>query len=149
MEGAESFRLQPGPGGARRPGSPDAGAGPERPGRGRDFRAMFEQVRERTETIQSAATAIADQVLVLKGIRAGREFQEDIAGLQSIVAAATAEQATKTAQLVQGMIDARQKAFQETSERLGIPMRRARPGPGGMRGPRGEPPIKGGFEWID
>jgi len=147
---------------------------PGRPGPGGDFRAMMEQMRKRTEAVQTAAAAIAEQVLVLKGRRAGMEFQEGIDELQSIVASARAEQAMKTTKLVQGIIDARQKKFQETAERLGIALPRGRGGPGfggpgpglealedprlgrpgndpgrgGMMG-SGEPPIKGGFEWID
>jgi hypothetical protein len=121
-----------------------------------DAQARMEQMRKRMEAVQAAASAIGEQVQVLKGQQARREFQEAIAELRSIVASATAEQARKTAQLVQGIIDARQKAFQETAARLGVagPGGRGGPGggPGGMMGPGmsgGEPPIKGGFEWID
>ncbi len=103
-----------------------------------DFRAMMEKMRERTEIIQKAAAAIDEQVLVLKGRQAAREFEESIDELEPVVDSAKEEKAEKTAQLMQGIIDARRKAFQETAERLGIPIRGRRGGPrggpGGMMG---------------
>ena len=113
-------------------------------------------MRQRTEAVQAAAATIADQVLVLKGFQASMEFEQEIADLESIIAAANTEQAAKTAELVRGIVAARQKAFQEKATQLGIPIRARRRGPGGpdFGGPGGmrdggEPPIPGGFEWID
>jgi len=102
------------------------------PNSGGDFRAMMEQMRQRTDAVQTAAAVIAEQVLVLKGRQAGVEFEEGIAEFQSIADSATAEKAMKTAKLVQGIIDTRNKTFQETVERLRIPVR-------GRRGDRGGP----------
>lgn len=108
------------------------------------MQAMQAQMQKRNEAIQAAGAAIADQALVLKGAQARAEFQKDISELQSIADLADKQRAKKVAELVRSIIDTRQKAFQEKATKLGIPAQAG----AGMRG-RGEPPIKGGFEWID
>ncbi len=119
------------PGGQR--GGPDMQA----------MQAMQAQMQKRNEAIQAAGAAIADQALVLKGAQARADFQKEISELQSIADMADKQKAKKVAEFVRGLIDARQKAFQEKAAKLGIPSQ----GPGMMGG--GEPPIKGGFQWID
>ncbi len=118
-----------GPGGQR--GMPDPQA----------MQAMQAQMQKRNEAIQAAGTAIAEQALVLQGAQAQADFQKEITELQSIADLADKQKAVKVSQLVKSIIDARQKAFQEKATRLGIPAQ----SPSG----RGEPPIKGGFQWID
>jgi hypothetical protein len=134
------------PGGqAGAPGGQADAAGGQRGGMDMQaMQAMMEQMQKRNEAVQTAGAAIADQALVLKGTQARTEFQKDIDELQSIADLATKQKAPKIAEFVKGIIDARQKAFQVKATKLGIP---AQASPGGMMG--GEPPIKGGFEWID
>lgn len=117
------------------------------PGPNVDFRALMDDMRKRTEAIQAAANAINDQVLVLKGRQATTEFEEEVAELESLAATATDEKATKTAEMIQKLIQSKREAFREKAEKLGIPSRGGRGGrsgfsgppdaPGGQRGPGG------------
>jgi hypothetical protein len=152
-QGAPVGGGQAGPGGqagapggqAGAPGGQAGAAGGQRGGMDMQaMQAMMEQMQKRNEAVQTAGAAIADQALVLKGNQARTEFQKDIDELQSIADLATKQKTPKIAEFVKGIIDARQQAFQEKATKLGIP---AQASPGGMMG--GEPPIKGGFEWID
>jgi hypothetical protein len=137
MEGAETSGLPGGMGGA--PGGAPGGQ------RGSmDMQAMMEQIQKRNQAVQEAGAAIADQALVLKGTQARTEFKKEIDELQSIADLATQQKAPKIAEFVKGIMDARQKAFQEKAGKLGIPAQ-ANAGPMGSQ----EPPIKGGFEWIN
>jgi hypothetical protein len=126
---------------------------------GADLQTIMDQMQKRTETIQAAATAIGEQVLVLKGSQAQIEQQADIAELQSIITTANEERAAKTAALVQSIIDARQKEFQATATKLGIAVQSQtqRGGRGGGAGGRGGggrgaasfTPPEGGFKYSD
>jgi hypothetical protein len=126
---------------------------------GADLQTIMDQMQKRTETIQAAATAIGEQVLVLKGSQAQIEQQAEIAELQSIITTANEERAAKTAALVQSIIDARQKEFQATATKLGIAVQSQtqRGGRGGGAGGRGGggrgaasfTPPEGGFKYSD
>jgi hypothetical protein len=129
---------------------------------GADLQTIMEQMQQRTTTVQTAGTSISEQTLVLKGSQAQLEQQAEIAELQSIITAANEEKATKTATLVQSIIDARQKEFQATAAKLGIAVqsqtqRGGRGGAGGGRGGgmggggRGAAftPPEGGFKYND
>ncbi len=128
-------------------------------GGGADLQTIMDQMQKRTETVQSAATAIDDQVLVLKGSQAQIEQQAEIAELQSIITAANEEKALKTAALVQSIIDARQKDFQAAAAKLGITVQSQTQrggrgggmggGRGGGRGAAAYTPPEGGFKYND
>jgi len=149
MEGAQSMGMPGMPGGggtgatqkARMGGSMQGG-----PGGGQQMQAMMEQMQKRSQAVQAAASAIADQVLVLKGTQAQSEQEDAMNELESIVNIANQEKAVSTAKLAQSIIDARQKAFTEKTARLGIG---ARGGMGGMMGGSSYTPPEGGFKYED
>lgn len=95
---------------------------------------MRDQRMKMREQQQTAAAAIEQQVLILKGNQVQIEHQEQIDELQAIADSATKEKATATAKMVQDIIAKRTKAFEEMVQKLGIRLRRGRgQGGGGQR----------------
>jgi hypothetical protein len=145
MEGAQSMTMPEGPGGSS--GVSTAGTQKARMGGNIQGASGGPQMQKRSQAVQAAAAAIADQVLVLKGTQAQSEQEDAINELESIVNIANQEKAVSTAKLVQSIIDARQKAFNEKAARLGIGQR------GGMGGMMGSDssytPPEGGFKYED
>jgi hypothetical protein len=136
----EGVQAMPGPGSQ---GTQKAVMGGGR--QGGATQAMMAQNQQRSQAVQAATAAIADQVLVLKGIQAQFEQDDAIAELESIVNLANKEKATNTATLTQSIIDARQKVFTEKAAKLGIGLRGG--GMGGRGGSSTPPP--GGFKYND
>jgi hypothetical protein len=151
MEGAQTMTMPGGPG-ASTGGTQKArmGGNMQGAGGGPQMQAMMEQMQKRSQAVQAAAAAIADQVLVLKGTQAQSEQEDAINELESIVNIANQEKAVSTAKLAQSIIDAKQKAFTEKSTKLGIGQRGGMGGMmGGMMGGSNYTPPAGGFKYED
>jgi hypothetical protein len=147
MEGAQTM---PGRGGSTDTQKAKMGGSGEGGGA---MQAMMAQNQQRSQAVQEAAAAIADQVLVLKETQAQSEQEDAITELESIVNLANQEKAVSTAKLAQSIIDARQKAFTEKAAKLGINQQGGRGGMGGMGGMMGgrgsyTPPADG-FKYED
>lgn len=99
---------------------------------------MREQRTKMREQQQAAATAIEQQVKILKGNQLQVEHQAEVDELQAIADSATKEKATATAKMVQDIIAKRTKAFEDMAEKLGIRLRRGGRGQGGGGQRRGQ-----------
>jgi len=96
---------------------------------------MREQRMKMREQQQVAVAAIEQQLMILKGNQLQTEHEESIAELEAVHKLAMEEKAEKTAKRIQDMIAKRNKAFEDTVEKLGIRLRRSRgQGEGGMMG---------------
>ncbi|MFC1781725.1 hypothetical protein ACFLZ8_05635 [Planctomycetota bacterium] len=125
-------------GGAQQGGGARGGA------RGGDMQAM----QQRTQVVQAAALAIAEQILLLDSTPAQTEITE----LQAAAAQATEEEATDTAALIQAMITARVESAQAVGVNIaGRGGMGGRGGGGGFGGGRGGgfTPPEGGFQYED
>jgi hypothetical protein len=92
---------------------------------------MREQRNKLREQQQMAATAIEQQVMILKGNQVREEHQQDIDELQAIADSAEKEKATATAKMVRDIIAKRTQMFEDMAEKLGIRFRRGSRGQGG------------------
>jgi len=82
------------------------------------LRERFTKMREER---QQALASIEQQVTILKGRRQlDREHEESIAELQAIYALATTEKAENTAKRLEELIANRNKAFEDTMQKLGL-----------------------------
>jgi septal ring factor EnvC (AmiA/AmiB activator) len=107
-----------------------------------------EQMMKQREERQQALAAIEQQVMVLKGRRSlQQEHDASIAELKEIQALATKEKAAETAKRLEKLIAKRNKEFEDTIQKLGIPDMPGRPGqgggPGGFGGGQGQGPGQG------
>jgi hypothetical protein len=119
------------------------GGADERPSQ-EEMAKMREQWMEMREQRESAVTAIEQQLMILKGRQLQTEHEESIAELEAANKIATEEKAEKTAKYIQDIIAKRNKAFQDTVEKLGIRLRRPRgQRPGGMGGGPREGGMRG------
>ncbi len=109
----------------------EGGEGPSQ----EEITKMREQRMKMREQQQSAVASIEQQLMILKGNQLQTEHEESIAELEAVHKLAMEEKAEKTAKHIQDMIAKRNKAFQDTVEKLGIRLRRPR-GQGGMGGQR-------------
>jgi DNA anti-recombination protein RmuC len=108
--------------------------GDERPSE-EEITKMREQRTKMREQQQAAVAIIEQQLMILKGNQLQTEHEESIAELEAVHKIAMEEKAEKTAKRIQDMIAKRNKAFQDTVEKLGIRLRRPRgQGQGGMGG---------------
>jgi DNA anti-recombination protein RmuC len=96
---------------------------------------MREQRVKMREQQQAAVAAIEQQLMILKGRQLQTEHEESIAELEAVHKLSLEENAKKTAERIQDMIAKRNKAFEDTVEKLGIRLGRPRrQGEGGMMG---------------
>ncbi|OHB60382.1 MAG: hypothetical protein A2167_07160 [Planctomycetes bacterium RBG_13_46_10] len=92
---------------------------------------MREKFMKMREDQQQAIAAIEQQIMILKGRRQLQQEQEaSIAELQDIQALAKKENAAETAKRIEDIIAKKNKTFEETMQKLGIPEMRGRPGQG-------------------
>ena len=102
---------------------------------------MRERFTKMREERQQAIAAIEQQIMVLKGRRQLQQEQEaSIAELQELQSLAKKENATETAKRIEDIIAKKNKTFEETMQKLGLPEMRGRPGEG--QGP-GQGPGQG------
>lgn len=89
------------------------------------LREKFIKMREER---QQALAVIEQQIMVLKGRRQlDQEHEESIAELQAIHELAVDEKATKTAKHIEELIAKRNREFEDTMQKLGLPQFGPRP----------------------
>jgi hypothetical protein len=95
-------------------------------------RAKFrEQRMKQRDEQQAALAAIEQQIMVLKGRRVlQQEHEASITELQELQALAKKENAAETAKRIEDIIAKKNKTFEETMQKLGLPEMPGRPGQG-------------------